>query len=55
MDKIDYASLEDKNLAVFMLDIDHFKNFNDTYGHACGDMVLIEVASIIKTQCAKKI
>ena len=48
MDKIDYASLEDKNLAVFMLDIDHFKNFNDTYGHACGDMVLIEVASIIK-------
>jgi len=48
MDKIDYASLEDKNLAVFILDIDHFKNFNDTYGHACGDMVLIEVASIIK-------
>ncbi len=34
-------------LAVAMLDVDHFKHVNDTYGHAVGDMVLQQVARII--------
>ncbi|NQU16815.1 MAG: GGDEF domain-containing protein [Candidatus Saganbacteria bacterium] len=38
----------DKNLIVVMLDVDHFKNVNDTYGHKAGDMVLREVGNILR-------
>ena len=46
---IDKAFELDENIAVLMFDIDFFKKFNDTYGHECGDFVLISVANIIKS------
>ncbi len=45
---IDSAFLKNENLSVLMFDIDFFKKFNDTYGHECGDFVLITVANLIK-------
>ncbi|MDO8282951.1 MAG: diguanylate cyclase [Thermodesulfovibrionia bacterium] len=38
-------------LGCIMMDIDHFKKFNDTYGHIFGDLILQKVAAIIRKHC----
>lgn len=35
-------------LAVLMLDVDHFKHYNDTHGHAAGDRVLSQMARVLE-------
>jgi diguanylate cyclase (GGDEF)-like protein/PAS domain S-box-containing protein len=35
-------------LGIIMIDIDHFKNFNDTHGHAAGDMLLRELSQLLQ-------
>ena len=42
------AQRHDRPLCLVIIDIDHFKEVNDTHGHLCGDMVLKQVATSVR-------
>jgi diguanylate cyclase len=45
---VDETRVKDEPLALLLTDIDHFKQFNDTFGHLTGDQVLRLVAQAVK-------
>lgn len=51
---IDQASVERTPMALVVLDIDHFKRFNDNYGHLTGDQVLRLVGMTMREQVKTK-
>jgi len=57
MEKIHYemfrAQRTHKPFSFLFADIDKFKNFNDTYGHECGDVVLKTVAQVVRSTLRK--
>jgi two-component system cell cycle response regulator len=44
----DESTCRGKGMAILMIDIDHFKRVNDTFGHEVGDAVIREVANVIR-------
>lgn len=46
---LNYINFTEVSYALFICDLDDFKNINDTYGHDTGDDVLIKLSSIIKS------
>jgi len=51
--EIERARRSNESLSLAMLDIDHFKKVNDTYGHLQGDRVIKSLAQLLRKRLRK--
>ncbi len=51
IDAVKWAKRTNRRFALLMLDLDYFKNINDTYGHQVGDALLVTIAQLMKQSC----
>lgn len=56
MEQLNSMNTDEKSIssAIIILDIDHFKNINDKYGHPAGDYILKQVAALIRNNISAK-
>lgn len=52
-DQINHVKRHGSSFALMMIDVDHFKGYNDTYGHQSGDNVLSQVADLFKNYTSR--
>jgi diguanylate cyclase (GGDEF)-like protein len=53
-DEVAAAQRHGRSLSLAMLDVDHFKSINDTYGHPAGDSVLQGLARVLQRECRQE-
>jgi diguanylate cyclase (GGDEF)-like protein/PAS domain S-box-containing protein len=51
--EISYAQRYNTEFSLISLDVDHFKNINDQFGHLIGDKILVEISNILKQHTRK--
>ncbi len=51
--EVDRSNRYDNPLALLLMDIDHFKDYNDTHGHLEGDKVLVRLGQVIRSMLRK--
>ncbi len=49
-DELNRSARHGRPLSLVMFDVDHFKKVNDSYGHVAGDVVLKEIASLVRSR-----
>lgn len=53
-EKVKIGDMENKPVSMIFIDIDHFKQYNDTHGHQKGDYVLRKLGEVIRTSIRKE-
>ncbi len=51
VEELAIARRHNRPMSLFLFDVDHFKSFNDTFGHDTGDRVLRGLAEVTRAQC----